>query len=151
MGHHGAQVLPMGPASIRASQGFLRRRWGLELGLASWEGPAWGLLAHLLPTVCTTDTRSTDDCWPRGRGDTFGTLTTTPITIPPTSVNTAVQSPPTASGASVNVTLAPQRGMEDVRPLGRALHQTSQLQFSVLVNQHSNVHRETSTWCATRN
>jgi len=103
----------------------------------------------LLLTVCTIDTRSTNNYWRRGRGDTSGTLTTTPTTIQPTSVNTGVQSHPIASGAFVNVTLVPQRGMEDVRPLGRALHQTSQLQFSVLVNQHLIVRRETSTWCAT--
>ena len=57
MAHHGAQILPMEPASTRASLGSLRRRWGSELGLASWEGLVWGLLVHLLPTVCITDTR----------------------------------------------------------------------------------------------
>ena len=35
MGRPGEQVLPMEPASTRASQGSPRRRWGSGLGLAS--------------------------------------------------------------------------------------------------------------------
>jgi len=101
------------------------------------------LLVRLLPTVYITDTRSIEDYWPRGRGDTSGILTTTPITIRPTSVNMAAPSPPTVSGASVNVMLVPQRGMDDARPLGKVLHQTSLLQFSVPANQHLTAHRET--------
>merc|ERR1712130_166638 len=34
MAHHGAQILPMEPASTRASLGSLRRLWGSELGVA---------------------------------------------------------------------------------------------------------------------
>jgi len=143
MEHHGAQVLRMEPASTRASLGSLRRHLDLEWGLASLEGLALVLLVHLLPTVCITDTRSIGDCWARGRVDTSGTPTTTPITIRPTSVNLVVPSPPTVSGASVNVMQAPQRGTGDVRPLGKVLHQTSLLQFSVLANQHLTVLRET--------
>lgn len=150
MAHHGAQILPMEPASTRASLGSLRRLWGSELGLASWEGLVWGLLVHLLPTVCITDTRSIEDCWLRGRVVTSGTLITTPIITRPTSVNSAVQYLHTVSGDSVNVMQAPQKGTEDVRPLGKVLRQTCLLQFSALANQHLTVHRETSTWCATR-
>jgi len=147
--HRGARVLPAVPVSTRASQASRRKRSDSESVPASLEGPAWVLLGLLPLTACTTDTRSTGDYWLRGTGDTSGTQTTTPITIPPTSVNMAAPSHPTVSGASVNVTLALQRGMGDARHLGKDSNQTSHLQFSVPANLYLTVRRETSTWFAT--
>ena len=87
-----------GAGQYKSKSGFSKKALGLGVGAGFLGGAGLGVAGTLATysvyhryqvpdegcSLKSTIFRSTDDCWPRGRGDTSGTLTTTPITIPPT-------------------------------------------------------------------
>ena len=88
-----------GAGQYKSKSGFSKKALGLGVGAGFLGGAGLGVAGTLatysvyhryqvlLRKGCQfrdTISRSIGDCWPRGRVDTSGTLTTTPITIPPT-------------------------------------------------------------------